>query len=73
MTQELMTLTELSRRTGIAYWRVAYAHQTGRLPEPARAGNHRIYTAEEAAAVERWFRERDGKEGRRARRRESAS
>jgi hypothetical protein len=55
----LLTLAELSRSTGIPYYRVVYAHQTGAIPEPPRVGNHRVYTPEDVERVREHFAQRD--------------
>lgn len=59
MNEPLMTLAELSRATGIPYYRVVYAHQTGAIPEPPRVGNHRVYRPGDVEAVVRHFEGRD--------------
>ena len=59
MDEPLLTLAELSRTTGIPYYRVVYAHQTGAVPEPPRVGNHRVYRPADIQAVVRHFESRD--------------
>lgn len=71
MDEPLMTLAEVSRATRIPYYRITYAHQVGALPEPARVGNLRVYTAAEADAIRAYFARRD-KEGHAPRHRQPA-
>lgn len=69
MEEPLMTLAEVARATGIPYYRVVYAHQTGAIPEPPRVGNHRVYRPGDVQAVIRYFEVRDREDhapGRRA-------
>jgi hypothetical protein len=54
------TLSELSRRTGIPYYRVLCAHRIGAIPEPRRIGHLRVYSSEEIEAIKSWFAARDG-------------
>lgn len=59
MEEPLLTLAELSRQIGIAYYRIVHAHKTGAVPEPRRVGNHRVYGPAEAAAVVALFAARE--------------
>jgi len=58
MNKPFMSLAELSRETGIPYYKITYAHQTGAIPEPEKAGCHRIYTTAEVQAVRAYFADR---------------
>lgn len=44
MKPDLITMGEAAHFLGIPYWRIVYAHQSGKIPEPTlRIGNSRVY------------------------------
>src|SRR5262249_49514852 len=49
------TLTEVAQITGIPYYRIYYAHYTGRLPEPKRVGQNRVYTQKDIRKIQEHF------------------
>lgn len=51
----MRTLSELSSEINIAYWRIKYAHQCGKIPEPAKVGGIRVYTDELVAIIKDYF------------------
>lgn len=56
--QQYYVTAEVSRLTGYSIDQLNRAHRAG-LPEPARAGCHRIYTAEDIERVRAYFAQRD--------------
>lgn len=61
MTSEFMTLTDAARKLGVPFWRVRYAHASGRVKEPARRlGATKAYSPEDLEALRRHFEERKG-------------
>ena len=58
-TEELIGLTEVSRVTGIPYWRIIYAHRKGAIPWPARVVNTWAYGPEDVATITRYFAAKD--------------
>lgn len=55
MNQTLFVTAEVSRLLGVSIDRINRAHRNGRLPEPARAGHHRVYTPQDVEAAKRFF------------------
>jgi len=53
------TLPGLARRLGLQYYQVEYLVKTGRIPDAAlrTASNRKAWTAEQAEAIEKWFRD----------------
>ena len=41
--QNYVGLEEAARLLGVGYWRVRYAHTSGRVPEPPRIAGRRVY------------------------------
>ena len=60
MPQEY-TLNEVARLTGVPYYRLYYAHYTGRLPEPKRVGRNRIYTDRDVQRIKEHFTGKEAK------------
>jgi hypothetical protein len=52
---EAVTMEQLAREIGVGYWRIRYAHRTGKLPEPKRVAGARVYDAEQAQRVREHF------------------
>ena len=55
MKNQLLVTAEVSRLLGVSIDRLIRAHRNGVLPEPARAGHHRIYTPEDVERVKAFF------------------
>lgn len=55
------SLSEVAKLTGIAYFRIYYAHYTGKIPEPQRVGKTRIYTAQDVAKIKEHFSRKEPK------------
>jgi len=55
MNQTLFVTAEVSRLLGVSIDRLIRAHRNGRLPEPARAGHHRVYTPQDVEAAKKHF------------------
>lgn len=54
-TQNWIGLMEVSRVTGIPYWRIIYAHRKGAIPWPARVVNTWAYRPEDVERITRYF------------------
>jgi DNA-binding transcriptional MerR regulator len=52
------TLSEASRKTGIAHHRIRYAYQQGYLPPPRRFNNSRLLTDEDVERISAYFTRR---------------
>lgn len=50
-------LMEVSRETGVSYWRIIYAEQAGHLPDPMRIACKRIYAEEDVEKIRSYFAE----------------
>ena len=57
MSQQYRGLMEVSRLLDIPFWRIIYAEQSGRIPEPLRIANKRAYTDHDIEIIHRHFRE----------------
>jgi DNA-binding transcriptional MerR regulator len=57
----VFSIKEVSEKIGIPYYRIAYAHQTGKLPEPLRWKGQRVYVDEDIEQAKEYFRSRRGK------------
>lgn len=55
MNQTLFVTADVSRLLGVSIDRLIRAHRNGRLPEPARAGHHRVYTPQDVEAAKKFF------------------
>lgn len=66
MTPALFVTAEVSRLLGVSIDRLIRAHRNGRLPEPARAGHHRVYTPQDVEAAKRFFFDTGSEETREA-------
>ena len=49
------TMKELARSIGVSYWRIQYAHEMGKLPEPMRIAGKRVYDVAQAEQVRQYF------------------
>ena len=49
----------LPEATGVSLNRILWAYRTGRLPEPARLGCHRVHTREDVERIKSYFRQID--------------
>ncbi len=52
----MFSMQDLSRKIGVPYYRIVYAHQTGRLPEPSRWKNQRVYDDGDVERAREYFR-----------------
>jgi DNA-binding transcriptional MerR regulator len=52
-------LMEVSRETGIPYWRIIYAEQARHLPDPVRIARKRVYTEEDVERIRNYFTQTD--------------
>ena len=58
-TENFISLTDVSRVTGIQYWRIIYAHKKGAIPRPARVVNTWAYGPEDVEKITRYFAAKD--------------
>jgi hypothetical protein len=59
MLDELLTITEAARLLGVPFWRVRYAHASGKVKEPRqRLGATKAYSSEDIKALRAHFASR---------------
>ena len=58
-TARYFGLMEVSRETGIPYWRIIYAEQARHLPDPMRIACKRVYTEEDVEKIRNYFSENE--------------
>lgn len=51
----MKTLHQLSSDLGIGYWRIKYAHNSGKIVEPEVVGGMRLYSNEMCKLVKDYF------------------
>jgi DNA-binding transcriptional MerR regulator len=51
----LFSMSEAAKATGIAPYRIKYALQTQRLPEPGRVGGRRVFGPDDVELIRRHF------------------
>jgi hypothetical protein len=51
----LYTTDQIAKLCDVPYWKVEYAHRTGRIPEPQRVAGRRVYDDASADAVRQYF------------------
>jgi DNA-binding transcriptional MerR regulator len=56
-TQMMVNMTDLARRLGIQVHRIHYLVQTGRIPPGTKSDKFRLYTEDQAATIEGWYRD----------------
>ena len=56
-TAHYFGLMEVSRETGIPYWRIIYAEQAKHLPDPMRIACKRVYTEDDVEKIRNYFAE----------------
>lgn len=56
-TAHYFGLMDVSRETGIPYWRIIYAEQATHLPDPMRIAHKRVYTEEDVERIRNYFAE----------------
>ncbi len=49
------TIRDVAKLVGVAYWRIAYSHQTGKVPEPQRISGRRMYTESDVERIRKHF------------------
>ncbi len=55
MKATMKSIRQVAELLNVSEFRIAYAHRTGKLPEPMRVAGKRIYSAVEIAAVKKYF------------------
>lgn len=53
--QRTFTLPQVAEAVGVTYDRLAYHLRRGRLPEPYRAGCHKLFAAKQIEEIRRLF------------------
>jgi DNA-binding transcriptional MerR regulator len=51
----LFSMSEAAKATGVAPYRIKYALQTRRLPEPGRVGGRRVFGPDDVELIRRHF------------------
>jgi hypothetical protein len=63
MEDEMFSLRQVSKRLGVAYWRISYAHASGAVREPvSRFAGKRLYTEADVSALAQHFGVQPGEE-----------
>ena len=62
MIQNLFTIHDVARIVGVPFYRIAYAHDAGLLPEPPRFGGRRVYDHDMIDSVRQYFERQVDKE-----------
>lgn len=57
--QSYVGLEEAARLLGVGYWRVRYAHTSGRVPEPPRIAGRRVYDPDMLERLKNYFAARE--------------
>ena len=52
---EFLGLMEVSRKTGVPYYRIIYAEHAGHLPEPGRIACKRAYGDKDVERIKAYF------------------
>lgn len=55
MKPDYVGLMDVSRQTGIAYWRIIYCHQSGAVPYPMKVANKYLYRNEDIDKIKKHF------------------
>jgi len=59
----MFSLRQVSKRLGVAYWRISYAHASGAVREPiSRFAGKRLYTEDDVATLAKHFNVQPGPE-----------
>ena len=59
----MFSLRQVSKRLGVAYWRISYAHASGAVREPiSRFAGKRLYTEADVSALAQHFGVQHGEE-----------
>lgn len=59
----MFSLRQVSKRLGVAYWRISYAHASGAVREPtSRFAGKRVYSPADVAALANHFKVQPGLE-----------
>ena len=59
MSKELMSISEIVRRTGIAKHRIVYALETGHIREPQTLNGRRCFSSSDLRKIQNFFQRRD--------------
>ncbi len=55
MTEKLYSLSDVCRMTGVAYYRLYYALQMGKIPEAPKIGRQRVFGADDVERIKTFF------------------
>jgi DNA-binding transcriptional MerR regulator len=53
-----MSISEVARRVGVNPWQILRLCETGKIPEPPRAGNRRIFSEDHIPLIRQALSER---------------
>ena len=56
MNQQMLLLNEAAKLLGVQPYRITYALAVGKVPEPARIANKRIFQSEDIARLRTYFK-----------------
>tara|TARA_Y100000034_G_scaffold136330_1_gene212236 strand:+ start:9599 stop:9808 length:210 start_codon:yes stop_codon:yes gene_type:complete len=55
MSSPYYSLGDVSRLLDVKFYRITYAHTAGKVPEPERIANKRVYQSDDVLALARYF------------------
>ena len=58
-TQKYKGLMDVSKDTGIPFWRIIYAEQAGYIPEPMRIACKRVYMKNDVQKIKEHFAKKE--------------
>lgn len=58
LDQPCYTMSEVAAVLGVRAHQIRYAHEKGRLAEPARVNNYRVYTPADVERARHYFEDR---------------
>lgn len=62
MSKELMSISEVVKRTGVAKHRIVYALETGHLQEPRTLNGRRCFSSSDLRKIQTFFQEKSRNE-----------
>lgn len=58
MSKELMSISEIVKRTGVAKHRIVYALESGKIREPRTLNGRRCFASSDLRKIQHFFQER---------------
>ncbi len=53
--KKMKSTRQVAELLGISEFQIAYAHRTGKIPEPVKVAGKKIYSAPEIAVIKKYF------------------